>query len=149
MADGESGPSILLRAAGEPREEPRDKPLLRVAGELLLDEPLLLGGSSTTLSRLPAVWRRLRSMLSRSCRDSRLPYITSSSDIGWPRTTCWARVKRTDDPLWLAPRGGQIAGVAGIYVLFFYEGLVWSAITTGRNKAGIVVGAGVIESDGC
>ena len=86
MADGESGPSILLRAAGEPRDEPRDKPLLRVAGELLLDEPLLLGGSSTALSRLPAVWRRLRSMLSRSCRDSRLPYITSSSDIGWPRT---------------------------------------------------------------
>ena len=57
---------------------------------------------------------------------------------------CSARVKRTDDN---AP-GGQIAGVAGIYVLFFYEGLVWSAITTGRNKAGIVVGAGVIESDG-
>ena len=89
-------------------------------------------------------------MLSRSCRDSRLPYITSSSDIGWPRTTCVrARVKRTDDPRLAGHRGGQIAGVAGIYVLFFYEGLVWSAITTGRNKAGIVVGAGVIESDGC
>ena len=148
MADGESGPSILLRADGEPRDA-SPRPLLRVASKQLQHEPLLLGGSSTTLPRLPAVWRRLRSMLSRSCRDSRLPYITSSSDIGWPRTTCWARVKRTDDPLWLAPRGGQIAGVAGIYVLFFYEGLVWSAITTGRNKAGIVVGAGVIESDGC
>ena len=43
-----------------------------------------------------------------------------------------------------APKNRQ--RISGIYVLFFYEGLVWSAITTGRNKAGIVVG--VIESVG-
>ena len=93
MADGESGPSIPLRAVGEPRDEP----LLRVAGELLLDEPLLLGGSSTALSRLPAVWRRLRSMLSRSCRDSRLPYITSS-DIGWERTPMFGLGEKNGRP---------------------------------------------------
>ena len=50
----------------------------------------------------------------------------------------------------MAPvRSGQVAGTGRdlYYVLFFYAGLVWSAITTGRNKAGIVVG--VIESVGC
>ena len=70
MAEGDSGPSILLRAAGEPL---LDEPLLRAAGEPLLEEPLLGACSSTTFSRLLASTglRRLRSMLSRLCRDRR------------------------------------------------------------------------------
>ena len=53
----------------------------------------------------------------------------------------------------VAARAAMVAWRPGrdhvLAILFFYAGLVWSAITTGRNKAGIVVRAGVIESDGC
>ena len=53
----------------------------------------------------------------------------------------------------VAARAATVAWRPGrdhvLAILFFYAGLVWSAITTGRNKAGIVVRAGVIESDGC